>query len=130
MNIEREVKRMDKEKLIKQIMKECADDGESVTREEAEEMAEMEIKAKKDCRRYEVDTTKERKTATREKKVDEEKLRLVELLNYCLLEPSAVDDDLPFRIENVSVVNDQKEIVFNVGENDYSLTLTRHRKKK
>ena len=121
---------MDKEKLINQIMKECADDGEPVTREEAEEMAEMEMKAKKDCRRYEVDTTKERKTSTREKKIDTEKVRLMELLNYCLLEPDRIDDDLSFRIENVSVVNNQKEIVFNVGENDYSLTLTRHRKKK
>lgn len=36
---------MDKEKLIAKIMKECAQNGEPVTREEAEEMAEMEIKA-------------------------------------------------------------------------------------
>ena len=36
---------MDKEKLIARIMKECEQDGEPVTREEAEEMAEMEIKA-------------------------------------------------------------------------------------
>lgn len=36
---------MDKDKLIEKIMKECEQDGESVTREEAEEMAEMEIKA-------------------------------------------------------------------------------------
>ena len=39
---------MDKEKLIQQIMKECEKDGEPVTKEEATEMAEMEIKAKKD----------------------------------------------------------------------------------
>ena len=32
---------MDKEKLIAKIMKECAQDGEPVTREEAEEMARM-----------------------------------------------------------------------------------------
>ena len=37
---------MNKEKLIEQIMKECEADGEPITREEAEEMAEMEIKAK------------------------------------------------------------------------------------
>ena len=121
---------MNKEKLINQIMKECADDGEPVTREEAEEMAEMEIKAKKDCRRYEIDTTKERKTATREKKVDIEKVRLMELLNHCLLEPSRIDNEFPFKIEFVSVVNNQKEITFSIGENDYSLTLTKHRKKK
>ena len=37
---------MDKEKIIAKIMQECEADGEPVTREEAEEMAEMEIKAK------------------------------------------------------------------------------------
>jgi len=36
----------DKEKLITKIMKECEQDGEPVTREEAEGMAEMEIKAR------------------------------------------------------------------------------------
>ena len=119
---------MDKEKLINQIMKECAEDGEPVTRAEAEEMAEMEIKSKKDCRRYEGDT-KKRKTANRTVKIDEEKVRLIELFNWLLLSPSAVDDELPFKIEFVSVVNKQKEITFSIGENDYSVTLTKHRKK-
>jgi hypothetical protein len=119
---------MEKEKLINQIMKECEKDGEPITRQEAEEMAEMELKAKTDYKRYEKSEEK-RKPQTRERKIDEEKLRLMELLNYCLLEPYAIDDDLPFRIDNVSVVNNQKEIVFNVGENDYSITLTKHRRK-
>ena len=121
---------MDKEKLINQIMKECAEDGEPVTREEAEEMAEMELKAKKDCRRYESDKRKVKKPSAREKKIDTEKVRLMELFNYCLLEPNRIDDELPFKIEFVSVVNNQKEITFSIGENDYSLTLTKHRKKK
>lgn len=120
---------MDKEKLINQIMKECAEDGEPVTREEAEEMAEMEIKSKKDCRRYEGDT-KNRKATNRTVKIDDEKVRLIELFNWLLLSPSAVDDELPFKIEFVSIVNKQKEIIFSVGENDYSITLTKHRKKK
>lgn len=54
----------------------------------------------------------------------------MELFNYCLLEPNRIDDELPFKIEFVSVVNNQKEITFSIGENDYSLTLTKHRKKK
>ena len=37
---------MDKEKLIIKIMKEFEADGEPVTREEAEEIADLEIKAK------------------------------------------------------------------------------------
>ena len=41
------------EKLAKQIFDECAKDGEPVTLEEAREMAEMELKSKENCRRYE-----------------------------------------------------------------------------
>lgn len=120
---------MDKEKIIKQIIAECKKDNESVTYEEAAEMAEMEIKAKKDCRRYEGDT-KKRKAANRTPKIDKEKLRLIELLNYCLLEPEFIDDKLPFKIDFVSVTNKQKEITFTVEENEYSLVLIKHRKKK
>lgn len=120
----------DIEKIINEIMKESEADGEPVTREEAEEMAKMELKAKENCRRYESNKQKPRKATTREKQVDEEKARLIELFNYCLLEPNRVDDELPFKIEFVSVANNQKEITFSIGENDYSLTLTRHRKKK
>lgn len=39
------MKKITKEELIEKIIKECAADGEPVTKEEAEEMAEMEIKA-------------------------------------------------------------------------------------
>ncbi len=122
---------MNKEKLIDQIMKECAKEGEPVSREEAEEMVGMELKAKKDCRRYESNKQKVKKSSfTKEKKIDVEKARLIELFNYCLLEPDRIDDELPFKIEFVSVINNQKEIAFSIGENDYSLTLTKHRKKK
>lgn len=108
---------MDKEKLINQIMKECEADGEPVTREEAAEMADMELKAKKDCRRYEGDT-KARKSATREKKVDDEKVAIIARVALYL------------KAENVTIANEQREITFTVGENEYSLTLTKHRKKK
>lgn len=111
---------MDKEKLINQIMKECAEDGEPVTREEAEEMAEMEIKSKKDCRRYEGDT-KKRKTANRTVKIDEEKVEIIKILAKAI---SGGDMSL------VTITNQQREITFSIGENDYSVTLTKHRKKK
>lgn len=117
------------EKLAIAIQKECEKEGEPITWAESLEMAEMELKAKTDCKRYET-SSKERKPANRTKQIDNEKLRLIELFNYCLLEPFVVDDNLPFKIENVSIVNNQKEIVFNVGENDYSITLTKHRKNK
>ena len=65
--------KMTVEELAKQIMKEMAADGEPVTEAEAKEMAEMELKAKKDCRRYESDKRKVKKPSTREKKIDTEK---------------------------------------------------------
>lgn len=119
---------MDKEKLINQIMKECAEDGEPVTREEAEEMAEMEIKSKKDCRRYEGDTTK-RKTANRTVKIDEEKVEIIKSVAHQLTRFCLDDEDLT-GAENIKIANQQREITFTVGENEYSLTLTKHRKKK
>jgi hypothetical protein len=65
-----------KEKLIMRIMHECEKDGEPVTREEAEKMAEMEIKAS-GMRRYEKSDTP-RKPAKRERKVDEKKKHLLD----------------------------------------------------
>lgn len=116
------------EQLAKDIFKECKVEGEEVTMEEALEMAKMELGAK-EIKNY-TQATIEKKKTKREIKPDEEKVRLMELFNYCLLEPDRIDDDLPFKIENVFVKNAQKEIVFNVGENEYSLTLTKHRPPK
>lgn len=74
---------MDKEKLIKQIMKEAAADGEPLTRAEAEEVAEMELKASS-SRHYEKaqGEAKPRKPATR--KPDEEKIKIMTLLSEVL----------------------------------------------
>ena len=117
---------MNKETLIKQIMAECEKDGEPVTREEAAEMAEMELKAKKDCRRYESDKTT-RKKPQREKKVDAEKVEIIESVAHQLSRFVSQDSK---GAENVTIANKQKEITFTVGKNEYSLTLTRHRNKK
>lgn len=67
---------MDREKLINQIMAECEKDGEPVTRKEAAEMADMEFKAKKDCRRYESNKTARKKPQKR-KKLTLKKLKLL-----------------------------------------------------
>lgn len=120
---------MDKEKLIKQIMEECARDGEPVTEDEAAEMAEMEIKAKADCKRYERKEVSN-KPAKRVVKLDADKISILSILNWCLLTPSAIDVDFNKEIENVSVINPQKEIQFDMGGDRYSVILTRHRKKK
>lgn len=106
---------MDLEKLINQIMKECAEDGEPVTREEAEEMAKMEINAKKD-RRYELSEKAEtKKKKPKVRKVDTEKLEILKTVAAAL-----ENDGFSCEIE--------KEIAVHFG--NYSLKLIRHRPPK
>lgn len=94
------------------------------------EVAEMEKKAKTMKRRYENDVTKKRAPAKKEKPLDMEKREIISVLNYCLMYPDEVVDDTFLKIEHVWVKNDEREILFDVGENEYSVTLTKHRKKK
>ena len=76
-------------------------DGEPITRKEAEEVAEMEIKANA-SRHYE-QSTKERKPATREKKLDEEKVEIIKKIYEYLLTNGE---------ESAIIVNEQREIQF------------------
>ena len=109
---------MTKEKLIARIMRECAKDGEPVTKKEAEKMAEMEIKAN-GMRRYEKSDTP-RKPSTRERKVDETKKRI---LNNCRV-----------LLEGMGAVSAQMktetEVNFTFEGEEYSLKLVKHRKKE
>lgn len=109
---------MDKEKLVAKIMKECEQDGEPVTREEAEEMAEMEIKAN-GIKRYEK-SDKPKKTVKKERKVDTVKKRL---LGNCkgLLEGLGA---------KVLEVKTETEVTFTFEGEEYSLKLIKHRPKK
>lgn len=109
---------MDKEKLIAQIMKECEADGEPITREEAEEMAEMEIKAK-GIKNYVQSETEKKPKKPRERKVDEEKAKLLEIL------ASGLDDfEIPYTTEN------ETKLHFTYNKAEYSVTLTKHRPPK
>ena len=110
---------MDKEKLIIKIMKEFEADGEPVTREEAEEIAELEIKAKANGeRRYE--QSKPKKTSTpKERKVDETKKHLFEIIIA----------SLENEVKNGSLKN-EVEYSFDFGEDRYTLKLTKHRPPK
>lgn len=109
---------MDKEKLITAIMKECEQDGEPVTREEAEEMAEMEIKAG-NIKRYEK-SNKPRKTVKKERKVDATKKRL-------LMDCKVLLEGLGAKILGVKT---ETEVTFTFEGEEYSLKLIKHRLKK
>lgn len=62
---------------------------------------------------------KERKP--RERKVDETKVNLIAQMFDYLLE---------LAVEAPQIVKPEKEIAFRIGEDEYSLTLTKHRKPK
>jgi len=111
---------MDKEKIIARIMKECELDGEPVTRAEAEEMAEMEIKAN-GIKSYTQSDVEKKPRKKREVKKDPAKITFIHYLEEWLLTTS---------VEDVTIVNEQREISFNINGEEYSLTLTKHRKKK
>ena len=109
---------IDKEKLIARIIKECEQDGEPVTREEAEEMAEWEIKAN-NIKRYEK-SDKPRKAVKKERKVDATKKRL-------LTDCKVLLEGLGAKILNVKT---ETEITFTFEDEEYSLKLIKHRPKK
>ena len=112
---------MDKEKLINQIMKECADEGEPITREDAEQMAEMEINAREINNRGQAEpTTAKKERKPRENKVDPDKHELMDLL----------DDALCDFADNVADRKADTEINFTYNGAEYTLRLIKHRPKK
>jgi len=111
---------MDKfEKLVKEIMAECEADGEPVTIEEATEMAKMEM-GEKEIKRYEKADKPKQNRKPKERKVDEEKGRLLADIKT-LLEGLGAD---------VQAVKTETEIKFGFNNNSYTLKLTKHRPPK
>lgn len=110
---------MDKEKLIKSIMAEAEKDGEPVTREEAEEMAEMELKAKVNIKRYE-QADKPRKKAEKVRKVDEPKKHILGCIKTLLEGMQA----------NILSVKTETELSFEYENESYTIKLIKHRPKK
>lgn len=108
----------DFEKLVLSIMKEAEADGEPITREEAEEMAKMEIGAK-EIRRYEKaeEPKKERKI---ERKIDKEKKEILDCIRALIEGLGAV---------NVSTKT-ETEVSFEMNGNPYTVKLTKHRPPK
>lgn len=96
------------------------DDQEDYIGEEGEQMTEK----AKEIRRYEQSAEKKVRKP-REKKIDAEKVAIVDFVWGCMLNNTHI-----MEFDNVNVINAQKEITFRVGENEYSLTLTKHRPPK
>lgn len=68
---------------------------------------------------------KERKPTTRERKPNEEKRHIIDLVRI-LFEGLALNGE----VDNVAVPNIEKEVSFTIGDNSYSLSLICHRKPK
>lgn len=67
----------------------------------------------------------------RERKPNEEKRALIAAIASCMEDFHRNDEeDLVSQVNLVEIANPEREITFKIGENDYSLTLTQHRKKK
>ena len=109
-----------REKLIAEIMKDAEKDGEPLTREQAEEIAEMEIKAD-GIKNYTQSDVEKKPRKKREVKKDPTKISFIHYLEEWLLTTS---------VEDVTIVNEQKEIAFRINGEDYSLSLIKHRPKK
>ena len=103
------------EKLVKRIIKESEAEGLPVSEKEAVEMAEMELKAAKNRASATEGDIRERKPRTIKK--DSEKIEIISKIYHFLL-----TNGYP----NATIENEQREISFN----DFSITLTKHRKKK
>ena len=111
---------MDKfEKLVATIMKEAEAEGEPVTKEEAEEMAKMEMNANKDLKRYE-QSEKPRKKAEKVRKVDEEKKHLLSCVKTLFEGLGAT----------IIATKTETEIEFCFNGNHYTIKLTKHRPPK
>ena len=127
---------MDREKIINDYITKL-----KISREEAEQLFEddendfigedgeaMTEKAK--ANRHREESGKERKKSTRQPKVDEVKVNILEYIadrmqnRHCCIEENEWDFDKIF------IKNPQKEITFTVDDCEYSLTLIKHRPKK
>ena len=122
---------MEKEKAIQNYMNSL-----KISREEAEQLweddqadyigedGEQMTEKAKEIRRYEQSAEKKTRKP-REKKIDQEKVAILDFIWGCMLNNTHI-----MELENINVPNPQKEITFQLGDSQYSLTLTKHRPPK
>jgi predicted acyltransferase (DUF342 family) len=105
------------ESLAKKIKRQCEEDGEPVTIEEAREMATLELKARHVNR---VGSDTEKKKPVRVRKVDATKGMILKEVQTLLESLGATD----------TALNNEVELSFNYNNDNYSLRLVKHRAKK
>ena len=100
------------QRIATEIYEENLGTSEEVTWEEALEMAKMEVNAKKDKRYEKSDTPRKAK----ERKVDNEKKYLLELLISAINQQNCIDS-----------IKNEAEFSFTFNENSYTVKLIKHR---
>lgn len=107
------------EQLAKDIYNEYLGTDDEVTLEEAKEMAEMELGAKENVKTYvKSDKAVNRKKTVRERKVDDKKSAILNMLTVGLKE-----SNIDFEIHN------ENKITFVLNSESYTVNLIRHRNK-
>lgn len=109
------------EKLVNEIMTEAKKDGEPVTREEAEEMARMELGAKQIKRYEQAEKPRKKREKPKTVKVSDEKK---ELFNTILTNLDRADG--VFR-ENITVLRENKLILVEIGDKKFKIDLIQTR---
>lgn len=112
------------EQLADEIYKECLEDNEPVTKEEALKMAQMELGAKQ-IKTY-VQSTPTKKKTVREIKPDDTKVELISQISK-LLDRIIINDN---GLDDVRITKAQREIDFTLCNEHYTLTLVKHRPPK
>lgn len=107
------------EKLVLEIMRDAETDEEPVTREEAEEMAKMELSAKSE-RHYE-QSAESKPRKPKERKIDEDKKKILTNIKNFLNENILI---------NNMIIKTETELSFEYNNNSYTLKLTKHRPPK
>lgn len=107
------------EQLTKDIYDEYLGTDDEVTLEEAKEMAEMELGAKENVKTYvKSEKAVNRKKTVRERKVDDKKISILNMLTVGLLEKN-----IDFETHN------ENKITFVLDNESYTVNLIRHRNK-
>ena len=98
-------------------MRDAEKENEPLTREEAEEIAEMELKAKK-IKRYEGTKQQKKQNKPKNVKVSDEKQELF----------AKMYDFLHKNYENVEIINENKLILVKINDKNFKIDLIQMRK--
>lgn len=110
----------EKETLIEEILKQYEKDGEPITREQAEEVAEMELKAKNLVHYAHSELKEKKERKPRERKIDTNKDYLLKEITNHLLKIAGID---------TVDTKTETEINFTFRGDNYTLRLIKHRPK-